>query len=123
MAGRSGMSRRRPPKAESSVPDAIHVSIVCTGRGNHPEVDFGTLVVLPSGNTSERLKVGEHFSGIDLDAGKTLKTIPFVCRRCRPARNVPLKRETLDHLCKGLAQSDTPTLDLSALGAVGPISL
>lgn len=118
------MSRRRDSK-KPSVVEGAHwtVRVVCTGRRTHPEVDFGTMLVnLQTGRTLERLAVSEHFGGLDMDQGVALKTIPFVCRRCRPARNVPLKRGTLDGLVRGLADTQNSELDLSALGAIGPIS-
>lgn len=117
------MSRRRGPAGDAWTPGVL-VHVVCTGRGTHTEVSFGSVKVFPGGRTHERLKVEAHHIGYDPENDfSPLKTIPFLCPRCRPARNVPLKRGTLDKLCAGLAEADTPKLDLSALGAVGPLSL
>lgn len=116
------MSRRREPKAPSAVEGLVVVSIVCTGRGTHNEVSFGTVSVLPNGRTVERLAESEFFVGIDLEAEQTLKTIPFLCKRCTPARNVPLRRASLDRICVALVAAGETHLDLSALGAIGPIS-
>lgn len=115
------MSRRRGAPRDSWVP-GVTVAVVCTGRGTHPEVSFGSVKVFPDGRTHERLKAESHHNGYDEATLTPLRTIPFVCRRCRPARNVPLKRSTLDALCAGVAESGTPRLDLSALGAIGAIS-
>lgn len=119
------MSRRDPtPKRESSVEGLVEVSVVCSGRGNHPEVSFGHVALLrrPDRLNLHGLKVEEFVGGMDEKEHRLRRTVPFLCRRCTPARNVPLQVGTMTTLCVGLVDAGATRLDLSALGAIGPIS-
>lgn len=114
------MSRRRGPRDDPWIPGSKRISVVCTDAGQHPEVSFGHVVVWPEDggwrmHGNPHLKREEY---VDLAALETYplpqrvpKTYPLKCRRC--GRNVPLKRETLERVCVGLAAADTPKFDIS----------
>jgi hypothetical protein len=116
------MSRRRPsPPRTSAIPGHRRIRVVCTDRGQHPEVSFGTVAAWPEGSGwhvyVDHLDHGED-EFVDMTAlgrpvlpDRLKKTYPLRCRRC--GRNVPLKQETLERVCAGLAAANTPKLDLS----------
>lgn len=116
------MSRRRPvPPTPSAIPGYRSIRVVCTDRGQHPEVSFGALGVWPEGDGWHVNTSGLSFSGeeyVDLDAldrhplpERLHKTYPLRCPRCK--RNVPLKRETIEQVGAALAASNTTQLDLA----------
>lgn len=118
------MSRRRPvPRTPSAVPGYRSIRVVCTDRGQHPEVSFGALGVWPEGDgwhvdTNQLSFDGDEY--VDLAAldghplpGRLHKTYPLRCPRCK--RNVPLKRETIERIGAALATNDTAELDLSGI--------
>lgn len=116
------MSRRRPnPPQPSVIPGHRRIRVVCTDRGQHPEVSFGTIDAWPEG-TGWHVFVDHLYHQGDEYVDRTAldgpvmpdrlhKTYPLQCSRC--GRNVPLKRTTLEKLCAGLVAADTLTLDLS----------
>jgi hypothetical protein len=124
LEGRDMSRRNRQPKRESAIPGKVSIRVVCTDRGQHPEVRFGAIPVWPiadgwHANTKVGLRATEY---VDLDPLTTdvdhaltrlPRTYPFSCRRCR--RNVPLRQDTLERLLHGLAADNQHTLDISAI--------
>lgn len=119
------VSRRRPPPQQwDAIPGYRKIRVVCTDRGQHPEVSFGSVDVWPEGE-------GWHvaLSGLNLGRDEYVdlapveqdhyperlhKTYPLKCRRC--GRDRPLRAETLEKGCAELAAQDIPKFDISALG-------
>ena len=129
------MSRRRTKPPPPAVPGAKVIRVVCTDRGQHPEVLFrkvdvwpddsvpgGWFVEPPSDDDDDFYRpppgVRDYISQTPADAtGPTWEPItydPFKCSRC--GRNVPLKRETLISACTKLAARGESPLDVSYIG-------
>ena len=130
------MSRRRDPKPPSAVEGTfVTIEVVCSGRRTHEEVSFGQVEVFPElrdewgGGLNIHFAAEEHFvEGEVTDwqdpqsvIGAMHTTYTLRCRRCRPTRNVPVTKATVTKLCDGLAARGETRLDISALGAVGPL--
>jgi hypothetical protein len=127
---------RRSAKPRPSVPGSKVIRIVCTDRGQHPEVLFEKVDVWPDESIPEGWFVeppeplgGEYTPphGVRDDitqlhehdtAGPLWEPItypPFKCSRC--GREVPFKRETLMRACADLAASGASRrLDVSYVG-------
>lgn len=118
-------NRRRAPRTPSSIPGHKLLRVVCTDKGQHPEVSFGDVSVWPDGHggwsvqRNPQLNMQEY---VEIPADdqypmpeplpeRLRRTYPLRCRRCR--RNVPLKQETLERVCAELAAADTPKFDIS----------
>lgn len=120
------MSRRRRARPKSSIPGKLEIKMVCTDRGHHPAVSFGSVAVWPDSDgwhvfvsdlaveefTDVASAIGRVAAG-DTSVGRAAKTWPFICRRC--GRNVPLRESTLEQLCSDLATAQHDTLDISAI--------
>lgn len=106
-----------PPKDDGTK----SVRVICTGRRRHNPVSFGSVLVVPQGGVIEELIIDEWHAFADgglwnvEEDGRSRATYPFLCRRCRPARNVPISRQRLEHLVSAVADAGGDTLDLSAL--------
>lgn len=118
------MNRRRAPHKPSSIPGQRRIDVVCTDRGQHPEVSFGSIAVWPDGDgwrvnvRSLRYREGDEFvdmAALDEPAlpDRLRKTYTLKCRRC--GRDRPLRIDTLERIGTALADADTLRLDLSAL--------
>lgn len=130
------MSRRREPRKPSSVEGSfVTVRVVCTGRRTHPTVSFGHVKVFPSlrdewgGGLNIHLVADDYFVEAEIDGTEDASsarramhtTYTMRCRRCTPSRSVPLTKPTLEKLVDRLATRGESKLDISALGAIGPL--
>lgn len=122
------MSRRKslPAQHVSAIPGKVEIKVVCTDRGHHPAVSFGSVPAWPDGAGWHVYTSGlavEEFTDVegavtrvvggDTGVERAAKTWPLVCRRC--GRNVPLKESTIQQLCYALADARHDTLDISAI--------
>ena len=114
---------RRKPIAQSAVPGTVTIRVVCTDKGQHPDVSFGHVTAWQDGDgwrvTVDGLNHrGDVFTDLepihrDQIPDRLHKTYPLECRRC--GRNVPLRAETLDRVIAALAAAEKRTFDLSDL--------
>ena len=113
---------RRKPIAQSAVPGTVTIRVVCTDKGQHPDVGFGSADAWQGGdgwhvmpNLNHR---GDPFVDLepihrDQTPDRLHKTYPLECRRC--GRDVPLRAETLERVIAALAAAGKSNLDISDL--------
>jgi hypothetical protein len=105
------MSRRRGPKPpEQEPPPGIrirYISVVCTGRGGHPELSLATWQAWLWGDAWRIL----------VDSGDGEFHGPMLRRKCRRCgRHVVLQEDTVQRVGAALAaESEVPKLDVSML--------
>jgi len=115
------VSRRRSVRPE--VPGVRKIRVVCTDRGQHPQVTFGTVAVwrddagwrirpnLVGGEYVDLSTTEPDYTGPQPD--RLHKNYPLRCKRC--GRDTPIRQDTLEKVCPRLAEADTLKFDISLM--------